>query len=96
MRIIETIDLAFGRGYVLQSDAVWCVPLGAIENDLMQGTLVRLPMDTRSTEGPVGLTLRVDNIPSESMQRVLHESRTSASERFGAFTASQDEGFPAD
>lgn len=86
MRIIETIDLAFGRSYVLQSDAVWCVPLGAIENDLIQRTLVRLPIDTRSTEGPVGLTMRVENIPSESIQRVLHEIRKSASERFGALS----------
>ena len=83
--IIETIDLAFGRSYVLQSDAVWCVPLGAIENDLMLGTLIRLQIDTRATEGPVGLTLRVENQPSESMQHVTNEIRKSAAKRFGAY-----------
>jgi LysR family pca operon transcriptional activator len=86
VQIIETIDLSFGRSYVLQSDAVWCVPLGAIENDLLQGTLVRLPIDTRATEGPVGLTLRVDHVPSEPIQRVSDEVRKSASERFGALS----------
>ena len=82
--IIETIDLSFGRSYVLQSDAVWFVPLGAIQNDLQQGTLVRLPIDTRATEGPVGLTLRVDHAPSEAIQRLSDEVRKSASERLGA------------
>jgi LysR family pca operon transcriptional activator len=86
MHMIETIDLSFGRSYVLQSDAVWCVPLGAIETDLQQGTLVRLPIDTSATEGPVGLTLRVDHAPSEAIQRVLDEIRKSASERFGALS----------
>lgn len=86
VHIIETIDLAFGRSYVLQSDSVWCVPLGAIENDLKQGTLIRLKIDTRSTEGPVGLTLRVGNSPSESMYQVVMEIRKSASERFGALS----------
>ena len=86
VRTIETIDLSFGRSYVLQSDAVWCVPLGAIENDLLQGVLVRLPMDTRATEGPVGLTLRVDRPPCEAMHMVSNEIRKSASERFGALS----------
>jgi LysR family pca operon transcriptional activator len=83
LRTIETIDLSFGRSYVLHSDAVWFVPLGAIENDLQQGTLVRLNIDTSATEGPVGLTLRVDHPSSESIQRVSDEIRRSASERFG-------------
>lgn len=83
LRTIETIDLSFGRSYVLHSDAVWFVPLGAIENDLQQGTLVLLNIDTSATEGPVGLTLRVDHPSSESIQRVCDEIRRSASERFG-------------
>ena len=88
LQIIETIDLSFGRSYVLHSDAVWFVPRGAIENDLLQGTLVRLQIDTSATEGPVGLTLRVDPQPSESIQRVSDQIRHSASERFGALSKS--------
>ena len=90
LKVIETIDLSFGRSYVLHSDAIWFVPLGAIENDLLQGTLVRLQIDTSATEGPVGLTLRVDPQPSESIQRVSDEIRQSASARFGALSKSPD------
>ncbi|MEJ5990894.1 pca operon transcription factor PcaQ [Ramlibacter sp. PS3R-8] len=80
VQTIETIDIAFGRSYVLQSDAVWFVPLGAIENDLRQGTFVRLPIDTRITEGPVGLTRRVDRVPSDALDQLMEEIRQSASE----------------
>lgn len=82
--LIETIDVSFGRSYVLQSDAIWCVPLGAVENDLGQGTLARLPVDTRMTEGPVGLTQRVDRLPSQAMSRLVEEIRQCALERLGA------------
>jgi len=78
---IETIDVSFGRSYVMQTDAVWCTPLGVVENDLQQGALVRLPIETQITMGPVGLTLRADRLPSEALQRVLDEIRTSAGER---------------
>jgi LysR family pca operon transcriptional activator len=84
VQTIETIDLAFGRSYVLQSDAIWFVPLGAIENDLRQGSLVRLPIDTKITEGPVGLTQRVDRMPSDAIQRVVEAVRQSAAERLRA------------
>lgn len=81
---LETIDLSFGRSYVLQSDAVWFVPLGAVEDDLRSGTLQRLSFDTRITEGPVGLTLRVDQVPSEVMLWLTEEIRRRARERTGA------------
>ncbi len=81
VRTIETIDVSFGRSYVLQSDAVWFVPLGVVEGDLKQRTLVRLPLDTQITEGPVGLTQRVDRVPSEAMYRLADEIRNGALER---------------
>lgn len=84
VQIIETIDLAFGRSYVLQSDAVWFVPLGAIENELLQGSFVSLPVDTRITEGPVGLTRRVDRVTSDALQAVMDEVRQGAAERLRA------------
>lgn len=82
--MIETIDLSFGRSYVLQSDAVWCVPLGAVEIELRQSALIRLPLDTRVTEGPVGLTQRVDRSPSAAMERLVAEIRESARDRIAA------------
>lgn len=86
-RTIETIDASFGRSYVLQSDAVWCAPQGVVENDLAQGTLASLPVDTRASEGPVGLTRRVDRVPSAAMERIAEEIRTSARQRATAVPA---------
>lgn len=83
-RTLETIDVSFGRSYVLQSNAVWCVPLGAVENDLAQRTLTRLPINTKVTEGPVGLTQRVDRLPSEALQRLVDKVRQSVIERSDA------------
>lgn len=80
-RTLETIDLSFGRSYVLQSDAVWFVPMGAVEDDLRAGTLRRLAVDTAITEGPVGLTQRVDRMPSDAMLRLVDEIRVEARAR---------------
>jgi LysR family pca operon transcriptional activator len=77
---IETIDVSFGRSYVLLTDAVWCAPVWVVENDVQNGMLVRLPLNTDVTAGPVGLTLRADRLPSEAMQRVLAEIRIAAAE----------------
>jgi LysR family pca operon transcriptional activator len=81
VQTLETIDIAFGRGYVQRSDAVWFVPLGAVENDLRQGTLVRLPVDTAITEGPVGLTRRADRVPSDALEELMALIRESARKR---------------
>ncbi|MGE4337631.1 MAG: pca operon transcription factor PcaQ [Pigmentiphaga sp.] len=72
---IETIDVSFGRSFVLQTDAVWCVPTGVVHNDLAAGTLMALPFDTHASQGPVGLSLRADRLPSEALQRLLAEIR---------------------
>lgn len=79
--VIETIDVSFGRSFVLQADAVWCAPAGVVENDLRAGTLVRLPLDTAVTAGSVGLTLRADRPPAEALQRLVDEVRASARKR---------------
>ena len=84
LRTIETLDFAFGRSYVMNSDAIWIVSRGAVENDLKKGTLVRLNIDTSSTEGPVGLTLRADHVPSESAKRLLDEIRQIVAEKLAA------------
>jgi LysR family transcriptional regulator, pca operon transcriptional activator len=87
LQALETIDLAFGRSFVLQSDAVWFVPLGVVENELREGALVRLPIDTQITEGPVGLTRRVDHVASDALQDLVREIRASAAHRLQAQAA---------
>lgn len=79
--VVETIDVSFGRSFVLQTDAIWCVPTGVVENDLASQALTRLPMDTQASQGPVGLSLRSDRLPSEALQRMLHEIRLAAAQR---------------
>ncbi len=77
-RIVETIDVSFGRRFVLDTDAIWCVPTGVVENDLATGALAALPLNTEASQGPVGLSLRADRLPSEALQRLLDDIRNEA------------------
>lgn len=81
---IETIDVSFGRSYVLRTEAVWCVPFGVVEHDLEQGRLVRVALDTAMTTGPVGLTLRTDRALNEALQMLIEEIRAAAGHRSAA------------
>ncbi len=87
VRVIETIDITFGRAYVQRSDAIWFVPRGAIENDLREGRFMHLPIDTRITEGPVGLTRRADSRPMDELDylvdQVRHAARSNRSPKTG-------------
>jgi LysR family pca operon transcriptional activator len=78
---LETIDVSFGRSCVQQSDTVWCVPLGVVAHDLAQGHLQRLKIDTASTAGPVGLTLRAGHAEAAALQPLLDEIRLSAAQQ---------------
>jgi LysR family pca operon transcriptional activator len=75
---VETIDVSFGRSFVRQSDAIWCVPLGAVAQDLEEGQLFRLKMDTAVTAGPVGLTLRADVRPPAELVELVEAIRRCA------------------
>ena len=76
--VIQTIDVSFGRSYMLQSDAVWCTPQGVVARDLQAGVLHRLALDTRSTSGPVGISMRADKPASEALQLLINALRDSA------------------
>lgn len=75
---IETVSNAFGRAYVRQTDAVWIISEGVVANDLAEGQLQALPVDTGETIGPVGLTTRTDTVPTLAetafMQAVRNEA----------------------
>ncbi|WP_293573374.1 pca operon transcription factor PcaQ [Phaeobacter sp.] len=58
---IETVSSTFGRSFALNHQAVWIISYGVVEADLTAGRLVALPIDTSSTEGPVGLCQRRDH-----------------------------------
>ena len=61
---VETVSNAFGRSYVRQTDAVWIISEGVVAEDVADGQLALLPVDTSETTGPVGLTTRTDTTQS--------------------------------
>lgn len=60
---IETVSDAFGRAFVLQSDAIWIISRGVVARELETGDMAILPIDTSETRGAVGLTTRADADP---------------------------------
>jgi LysR family pca operon transcriptional activator len=80
--VIESIDPSFARSYVMQTDTIWCSPAGVVENDVLQGALVRLALNTSVTTGEVGITLCTDHDRSEDLELMLKGIRLAASERY--------------
>jgi LysR family pca operon transcriptional activator len=77
-RTVETLSESFARAMVLGGDAVWFTPLGTVKYDLASGAMVRLALDTRSTSGAVGLSLRADSESTESALRLAEAIRAQA------------------
>lgn len=77
---IETVSDSFGRSFLRQSDAVWVISEGVVANDLEEGTLVALPVDTTDTRGAVGLTLRAGAARSEGLERFGRALREATAE----------------
>ena len=55
---IETVSNAFGRRYTLNTDAIWIISEGVVADDVAEGQMAILPVETSETIGPVGLTTR--------------------------------------
>ncbi|WP_099865323.1 pca operon transcription factor PcaQ [Pararhizobium haloflavum] len=55
---IETVSDAFGRAYIRAHDGIWIISEGAVANDIRDGRVNILPIDTSETVGSVGLTTR--------------------------------------
>jgi len=53
---IESISFEFVRAVLEQTDAVACVPIGAVRPELAVGQLVRLAIDTEAMTSAVGLS----------------------------------------
>lgn len=72
---IETISVTFGRAFAHASNAVWIMDSGVMLDDLQAGSLARLPVDAAATEGPVGLTTRIDSSLSAPAQMLMSAVR---------------------
>jgi len=77
---IETVSESFGRAFVRASDAIWIISAGVVANDIKDGALVVLPIDTSETKGAVGLTMRNDAIPSLPLSILVQTIREAAVE----------------
>ncbi len=84
-RRIETVSGAFGRVFVQNSDAVWVISEGVVENEVERGVLARLPISSDSTRGAIGVMTREDwDVPlvGRQFRRALNEAIASGG--FGA------------
>ncbi len=59
---LETVSGAFGRVYTRNSDAIWIISGGVAANEIAEGRLQKLPVETSITEGPVGLMTRPEEV----------------------------------
>ena len=72
---VETTDTSFALGLLQRTDAVWFAPQGAVEGYLARGELARLAIDTASTEGAVGLTMRRSGEAGEGARLLIEAIR---------------------
>lgn len=72
---VETVSNAFGRSFTRMTDAVWIISGGVVAEDVAQGYLALLPIDTAETLGPVGLTTRAGLTLSPSAQMLVQSIR---------------------
>lgn len=77
---IETVSNAFGRRYTLTTDAVWIISEGVVIDDVAEGSMALLPVDTSETTGPVGLTMRSGETMGYAAQLLLAAIRQVAAE----------------
>ncbi|ENM1452117.1 LysR family transcriptional regulator [Salmonella enterica] len=74
---IETLSASLSRQLTVDYDYVWCVPSGAVKEDLRQATLVSLPVPTQSAGEPIGILTRVDIPLSTGAQMLIAAIRKS-------------------
>lgn len=77
---IETVSNSLSRAYVLMTDAVWIISSGVVARHLASGELLRLPVDTSSTLGPIGITTRADYRPAGAAEELLACVRRAATD----------------
>ena len=74
---LETVSPVFGRSYARNSDAIWIISSGVVAEDLADGALCALPVDTSETLGPVGLTSRADtplSLPALMLMQAIRDA----------------------
>lgn len=80
---VETSTLALGRGIVLASNSVWFISSGVVENELVNGQMVSLPLGAAYLSGAVGITRPKGAAMSEAEAAILRFTRDQAALRLG-------------
>jgi LysR family pca operon transcriptional activator len=75
---VEAVSNSFGRAYTLASDAVWAISESVVRGDITAGHLARLPVDSRATLGPIGITTRTGAHLSPATLELIACIRTAA------------------
>jgi len=83
-RLVEATDTSFIFGLLQRSDAVWFAPQGAVEGFIARGELRRVAIDTVSTEGPVGMTVRRGAETGEGARLLIEAIRRIVGRRVAA------------
>lgn len=68
---VETVSLALGRALVRASPAVWFISGGVVAEEVEAKTLVPLPLGRLAQPGPVGLTLRSGQVPTDALTQLM-------------------------
>ncbi|MEQ8818515.1 MAG: pca operon transcription factor PcaQ [Thalassobaculum sp.] len=77
-RSVESVSNAFGRTFTRATDAIWIISHGVVATDLEEGALAELAVDTGDSQGPVGLTTRIDTVPTAAAQVFMDTVRAVA------------------
>ncbi len=75
---LETLSLALSRRYVQRTEALWVAPLDAVDGDLGEGRLVRLPVELEAHGGSVGLCINATRALSPAAERLCAQLRALA------------------
>ena len=77
-RSVESVSNAFGRTFTRAGDAIWIISHGVVVTDLADGTLAELAVDAGDSQGPVGLTTRIDTVPTAAAMMFMDTVRVVA------------------
>ena len=75
--VIETVSTSFCKSFVKKTNAVWIISRGVASDEVGIGSIVELPIDTSTTTGPVGLTIRVGTpltLPAQLLMRHIRKA----------------------
>ena len=75
---IETVSFEFTRAFLSRNRAVACVPLGAVREELAEGRLVRLGVQSEELMGSVGMTYASDRDPTPEAALLREHMRRAA------------------